>query len=444
MLSLLQYYQEKLHRAGDAGHDEELNYVKDILASPIFQQFLVGRGNQLTAEEASKISEASSEVLTGINVHVQDDGHLSPSEQRKRQIARRRSLKMLRNVVTPKSSPIIKSKRQHRSSERETTPSDGQSPNRPLRVSVASSNSVKSGPLHSPGGNRSLLVNGGGEATASGPYRRSAQKRLESPNTLQEARARNLSNSSSTLIERPSPVEGEKMRKKSSDSVLVVNGGLSLGSQPNMHKLGLQQQARMEPSSGGMKTGSSQASEWNSVQVPIPIDPMGMGMNPPASPRPPPPSYHSHMHQAEPEHPDTTLTTLTPHRLPPPPPYGHQQHSPQPKALQSRAKSVERLFQPPLPSLHGGNSVATASSVLPPPPPSPLLLLRPPPATDAASTQALSTAENRSGNTSSNSRVSVCLAKGEEGLGFKVMAPLKNGEHGLFVQELQPGGVAER
>ena len=60
--------------------------------------------------------------------------------------------------------------------------------------------------------------------------------------------------------------------------------------------------------------------------------------------------------------------------------------------------------------------------------------------TDGAITQDVPMAQSR------KTRLVLCLEKGDEGLGFRVkgLKSEQRGELGLFVQDLLPGGLAER
>ena len=60
-MHVLDQYQSRLHEAGNEEHDEEIEYVRQIVASPIFHQFLRGETAQ---EENIHIQQASRDVLS--------------------------------------------------------------------------------------------------------------------------------------------------------------------------------------------------------------------------------------------------------------------------------------------------------------------------------------------------------------------------------------------
>lgn len=431
LLKLLEHYRDRIHSLGDEGYDEEIDYLQQILVSPIFQQFVMGGSSE---EDMTKIVEASNMVLSGIAAGSAEDKQLSPTEKRKRQIARRQSLKALRNAVTPKNSPVLKRKMPPSSSMDDSTATpdmaDAGGKSRVVENGAPMSSLLqarsKDGPilpkLVDPRADSPPAVNGIQPQPLSpekGKMRPSNMSNGIHP-ALLETRTRNLSNSTSTLIERPSPpADYHFMRKKSSDSVL--SNGMVLGSQPNIHSAGIKLDfSDVEPfhhSPTAMTSPSSKPSPaWN------PHHHLQAGMNLNVSHPSPgnlsplrlPPSYVSHQQQNKP-------LELDAPPLRPPPPYDYS-----PLVAQRRAKSYDKLLDSP-------DSHVTY-------PPLPLFHPMVPPMTDGAVTQDLPTMQSR------RTSLVISLEKGEDGLGFRVKG-LKNeqrGELGLLVQDLQPGGLAER
>ena len=85
--------------------DEELEYIHQILSSPLFRLYKAGAASH---EDTSMITEATREVISGME--ASEDNQLSPGERKKRQLQRKQSLKALRNAVTPSNSPMVQSK----------------------------------------------------------------------------------------------------------------------------------------------------------------------------------------------------------------------------------------------------------------------------------------------------------------------------------------------
>ena len=385
----------------------------------MFQQYITG-GN--TSEEMRMVAEASNVVLSGITAGTVEDKRLSQAEKHKIQLARKKSLKALRNAVTPKNSPLLK-KKWPRSNSTENTSLELERVNGTTTVEYdgphSSSSLLQS--RHKDGPFLPKLVDSSpSPPVVNGIHPIKLTSRMDTRqtngvhSTLLESKARNFSSSTSMLIERPSPPSDYHyvMRKKSSDSIL--SNGMFSGSQPNIHQLNFDLDfADIDPffhSTTVTSPGSNLAPEWNKhhPHLQAGMDPNISSSNAPPPLWPPPP-YLSHLQRNEP-------TDTTPLR--PPPPYGYSPFVPQ-----RRAKSYDKLLDSP-------DNLASLPFVPP----------RIPPMTDGVITQDVLTAQSR------KTRLVLRLEKGEEGLGFRVkgLKSEQRGELGLFVQDLLPGGLAER
>ena len=473
----MEQYTERLHQLGDEGHDEELNYIKQILASPIFYDF-VRDSSQFSQEETTIFSEVASDLLSGMQ-EVADNDQLSPTEKRKQKLQRKRSLKALRNVVTPKNSPRIATKRAHGSSagaDGKKGTHDGASagsPSSDRSLSLGakhqtSSHSIANGrriPNQTPLSGRasehvytpSSLSNGGIEFEAP-PTTASGSLMFDSP-------SKDLSNSASTLIERStSPSSSDGTLNKQSAENLLMNGGVLLTGSDTPYMLG-----------NGTGPGSIPpiGMDWDHPSptkqlLPASLHDSGgppLKLTLPPVPHRQPPSYQRHMqsqqqvhthqnHNLPPHHRIVTSPQIEGAGRPPPPPYGQNNSSGGTNNLQAqrRSKSFDRLLEsspsegslpvhfpppsvqsPPQQDMNIADSAhfGTSSSHYGNP------VVRP--MTDGVATKNFLTATDRRRTT-----LTVRLEKGEKGLGFRVKG-LRNEQYGdLFVQDLQPGGVAER
>ena len=435
-MQVLDQYQSRLHRAGNDAHDEEFEYVRQIVSSPIFHQFLRGEVSQ---EDREEIFQASQEFLSTEPSAEVIANELTSSEIQRRRLARRKSLKALRNAVIPQSStaakkphPPYESAQSHgalrrnemnSSSVATATPSPlrhthtkSQSgsesariqdprlrvayatdhPPQELTVEMKSSqltNGTDHGtPRELPGGTGSIPPPDRDTSTDFGP------------------RVRNLSNSTNTLIERLSPpVEGLSRGHSTS------NGHLSSESHSYVHGLGLNRpEMDKDLFSAPLHVLSPKLiPEWN-----------GKYSNEGPS-NGPQPSTHPHLHfppsPTSQGAPNTYLTaaplTLTTdaRRHPPPAPPPHYDH------LHINSPRHKTTFENILnsPEFDPLNFDRT-----PIPPPMP-------PQVDI----------NDTGNRVLHFHL--MLEKGSEGLGFRVQSR-DGGEGGLVVQCLSPGGLAER
>ena len=500
---MLEQYKERLHQHGDEGHDEELDYIKQILASPIFYDY-VQNSSQLSQEETSIISEVTNDLLSGIQEST--DGKMSPAEKHKQRVQRKRSLKALRNVVTPKNSPRVKSRRPHgganssdgaKSSSLYDSTSVATSP--PDRISGPSSSASGSKYQNSSAGSVATVVNGKRVQDTTPLTSRTVEHDytpainlpngvvdFDAPSTELppfESQARNLTNSTGTLIERSTSPSSDDTLLKRSDENLMANGGApSSGSNALLHGLktdsgtsgyaiGNGSGPNSIPSLGGMDWDlpkQQQLLPSSSIHDPGPPSSQGLKLKlPPVNmAHRQPPSYHLHMQQQQnhtPPHHQIVTSPQIENKRPPPPPYGQAGGNLMP---QRRAKSFDRLLDsspsdsaipihlPPLntaqdttttkvaesapfaqqqqqqPQVFGGGLTSSLQYGNP--------IIRP--MTDGlVTTNHLTASERR------RTILTVRLEKGEKGLGFRVKG-LKSEQFGggLFVQDLQPGGMAER
>ena len=514
IVQVLEQYKERLHQHGDEGHDEELDYIKQILASPMFYDY-VQNSSQLSQEETSLFSEVTNDLLSGFQETT--DGKMSPAEKHKQRVQRKRSLRALRNVVTPKNSPRIKSRRPHGGSGANssdggkgsssaydggtslaTSPLDRTPGPPPLGSSASGSrydNSSSSGSISTavngkrvqdftPLTNRSIerdytpvvnLSNGviDFDSPSSGP-----PPPFESP-------SRNLSNSTGTLIERSTSPSSDDTLLRRSDENLLANGGTpSSGSNvlrglksdtTSAYALGNGTGPNSIPTLGGMdwdlpKQPQQQLLTSSSIHDPGPPPPtttQGLKLKlPPVNvAHRQPPSYHLHMQQQQthtaPHHQIVTSPQVE-NKRPPPPPYGQPGGNLMP---QRRAKSFDRLLDsspsdsaipihlpPPNQAPDSTTKIADSAPFTQQQPPQVVSgggltsslsyggnpIVRP--MTDGMATTNYLTASERR-----RTILTVRLEKGEKGLGFRVKG-LKSEQFGggLFVQDLQPGGMAER
>ena len=434
----------------------------------------------MTHENSSLVSDATNYLLTGIEGGKGEEGVVaSVVDKRKRQLQRKESLKALRNAVTPKNSPLVTSRKSHNthessiSSQSQTRPSELTSPSR--------KRNSRTDPI--------VTINGGGSSkiTAGGTYTKttnlsngiSDETLVPSPHGVAvdsgrvlDARVKSLSNSTSTLIERSSPQEdpGTHLWKKSSEGLLSPGSGSPMsGSQPNINVLrlsltqgttalntsepspvnGLYGTSRLNPAGGGIEI-----SEWNTaiqnkdtdhfsrpldlyVQTPNSGQQQTSGKKlilSPVSPetRPPPPSYNTHMQNKSTKLQQKSQQSNQPSSQPRNPLQNNGFESDfHPLVPHRKAKSFEKLLE--FPHI---TSEPHQASPLHLPPQLPLSH----PMTNGSVTKDISTEERR------KTLFTIRLDKGAEGLGFMVKAVKneKNEEVGLSVQDLQPGGLAER
>ena len=521
---MLEQYKERLHQRGDEGHDEELDYIKQILASPIFYDY-VQNSSQLSQEETSIFSEVTNDLLSGFQETT--DGKMSPAEKHKQRVQRKRSLKALRNVV---NSPRIKPRRPHGAGganssdggkasssvyDHGTPPLATSPPDRgPGPPSSSTSGSrFENSPSTTTSGSIATVVNGKqvqdftpltGRNVVDQDYTpvmglSNGVLDFDTPSSgplTFESPSRNLSNSTGTLIERSTSPSSDDTLLRRSDENLLANGGTPSSDGNLLHRLKTEGGATTSayaigngtgpnsiPSLGGMDWDLSPTKQpqqqqllpSSSIHDPGPPPPSTQGalklkLAPMNVAHRQPPSYQLHMQQQQ----NHTTTTAPHHQIvtspqvenkrPPPPPYGQAGGNLMP---QRRAKSFDRLLDsspsdgaipihlPPLnhqapdtttniadlapftqqqqqPQVISGGGGLTPSSNYGNP------IVRP--MTDGmVTTNYLTAAERR------RTILTVRLEKGEKGLGFRVNG-LKSKQYGggLFVQDLQPGGIAER
>ena len=432
---------------------------------------------------------------------------MSPAEKHKQRVQRKRSLKALRNVVTPKNSPRVKSRRSHGAA---SSSDGGKTLNAYDGASVAASSSFDrtSGPSSSSGSRYqnpgssvpvAKVVNGKRvqdstplssrnlehDYTTAGMNLPNGVADFESPTTGPplDPQARNLSNSASTLIERSTSPSSDGTLHKRSDENLLANGGPpSNGSNVLLHGLktdggssyavGNGTGPNSIPSLGGMDWDHPKQllpmSTSSSIHDPGPPQGLKLKLPPVNVAHRQPPSYQLHMQQSQqqpnhnPPHHRIITSPQVENQRPPPPPYGQaggNSTSGGNLVPQRRAKSFDRLLDSSpsdssipihLPPLNAPQDTTAADSA-----PfgqqqhqqvlgmasslqygNPIVR----PMTDGMATKNHPTASERRRTT-----LTVRLEKGEKGLGFRVKG-LKSEQFGggLFVQDLQPGGMAER
>ena len=306
MVRLLEQYQSRLLGSNDSY--EELDYIKQILGSPVFQQYVEG-GAVLHRKETQEIVQASVDILSGIEGSSLEGGPISPTEQRRRQIHRKQSLKALRNAVTPTlqniaqhqtevkcglgevrtmecwekqqqpQQPFFESQLQSTFGECNGKPNVTSKRHRKLSYgskldslsSCGSKVEAQYVPISLP-----TTVNGG-DLVSSGdflddcvpsspsyvtPSHMNTYERQVEPVSLIAARANHLSNSSNMLIERPSPpndypgittsvsstTAATRTRRDTKEELFGKEVGRPsmTGSQPNISQLRITQQGDLE------------------------------------------------------------------------------------------------------------------------------------------------------------------------------------------------------
>ena len=239
-MRLLEQYQSRLHGSNDSY--EELDYIKQILGSPIFQEYLDGGVPTLQRKETQDIVQASVDILSGIAGSSLEDGRISPAEKHRRKLHRKKSLKALKNAVTSNTPSSTQVKPPHTTEAMsgalgEAYLTNGQEkqlhplsePHIHSNTSIASNRDRKFSYGSKLGNNPSsphsylifpAAVNGtensfvGGEQNgrtnilsdlvSPSSHVNSHDRNIESM-SLMDARSKHLSSSSNMLIERPSP-----------------------------------------------------------------------------------------------------------------------------------------------------------------------------------------------------------------------------------------------
>ena len=469
-MHVLDQYQSRLHEAGNEEHDEEIQYVRQIVASPIFHQFLRGETAQ---EENIHIQQASRDVLSAEISTEALLSELTSSDIQRRRLARRKSLKALRNAVMPVNQHLP-SKKSHHPSSSSSPPfgshhGSGHAPSRsgepsslssatssPLkhshhtksysgpesvRTAVAVATGAESQPLHhadrgpvSSHGNSnshtpssqppsSLMTNGGDIDTPleglGGTVKSPVSPRRPPDSNSLSPRTRNLSNSTNTLIERLSP----PVQSPTKGHPISV-GRVSAESHPNVHSLGLN---RPELDNKDLFSIPLHvlSPEWVGGKDQFPNE-RGVVNLPLHHPLPPHP--HSH-YNATPNSSQRTpiaisasvrlpLASEIPRHPPPaPPPYEPLQNS-----THKRSKSFEDILNSP--EFDPLNFHRT------PIPPHHML---------GPQVENLS----QGGRNQRGVYFDIYLEKGSEGLGFLVNNR-EGGEGGLVIQYLSPEGPAEQ
>ena len=400
LIGLLEHYRRRLHSQGEQGHDEELDYIQQILESPFISEFMSG---QTSSEDASLFQEATSEVFSIFD--MQKEAQLSPQSKRKRQLARKASLRALKLAITPKNSPAT-SKR--------PVASQGRPVGSPLLQTAMSALTVSGDPA-ALGNNASGMPNDAPSLSAGrnnlehiyiSPFTGKRESSISSPthgNSPSPTTSGNfgsddnqLSHSTNTLVERSTPpssslsYHSESLR---SGPAIVASAADVPSSQqvPTVHAKLVHNPSRPQPSSS---TTTGHAQLHNGCY------PSNHLANSPGSIRAAaPPTYT--------------------------------------EALNARrkARSFDKQLDAPMPGLGdlGTHRPPTAGGALPP-------YYLGGPATCGTPTQNAPTV------LAQGQLITVRLQKGDQGLGFSISGHKspKKGELGIFVQELQRGGVAER
>ena len=376
---------------------------------------------------------------------------LTSSEIQKIRLARRKSLKALRNAVMPHSHPG--GKKTHVPFD--TSPASSQQQTHGLSRSRESSSSTTPSPLkhahtkshsgaeaakmavvpesrstyprtehhgHKSEAAASLLTNGTDiDTPLEGLGNTHTPRRSREDASVLGPRIRNLSNSTNTLIERLSPSESPVKGH------LYLNGHLSSESHPNVHSLGLNrpEMDRDLFSSPLRVLGPNPVPEWDGTDRYSNDGGVGDELSVPH------PSHvtHPHLHYtASPTSHRPLLTTTPSHRLtlaaeahrhpsPAAPPPNNHLHI---RAAHRRSRSFEDILNSPEFDPLNFHRTPIPPSVLSP--------------------------HVENSGTPEGSKVEhfhLVLEKGNEGLGFLVNNR-EGGEGGLVVQYLSPGGLAER
>lgn len=447
-MQVLDQYQSWLHQVGNEAHDDEFEYVRQIVASPIFHQFLRG---EISQGRDAEIAQASQEVLSAELSTEAIVNELTSSEIQKRRLARRKSLKALRNAVMSQPLPAAKkhhpppfdtSSQTHSSSARpsEATSSSTTSP---LKHAHTKSHSGPEGVRkavqeprqrvayatdrysHEEAAVSPPLTNGtdidtpleglGSSSTTCSP------KSPDHDSASFGPRVRNLSNSTNTLIERLSPPPDSSVKGHS-----ILNGRLSSELQPNVG-LNRPEMDKDLFSAPLHVLSPNLVAEWDGKEHYC-----NEGGGPVDLPIPPPPPSHvtHHLHYS----PSPTshvahrpfLTTSPQHRLalntesqrhppPAPPPYNHLHIS----STHRRTRSFEDILNSPVFDPLNFHRTPIPPSLMAP------------------------QDETHVGSGNRVVHFHIMLEKGREGLGFLVNNR-EGGEGGLVVQCLSPGGIAER
>ena len=430
-MQVLDRYQTRLHQAGNERHDEEIEYVRQIVASPIFQRFLKG---EITPEEKSKISIASQNVISADIVPEMFVSELTSSDIQKQRLARRKSLKALRNAVMPHSTPLTRKSQPPFS----TSPQYG-SPRQSESSSIASGSPVKQFHTKSlsgsgsesarinvqtpvayasssnPGRQRVSIANGAdvnlplvSVEVSSSPLLRRAS--TEQSSSLSGPQTQQMSNSTNTLIERVSPLP-ETLEKGGQP---FSNGRISAEMHHHHHLDASRPEMNFDLFTSQLSTPSGEHFANGSVNPDLHISPhlthphLHHSSSPSSSsshPLPPRSFSSTPQHRLN----ITNVTESHRHPLPAPPPYSltvSNEHR--------RAKSFEELLNSPEFDPYHYHRTPMPPRMTP-----------------------------RLDNPPAGMTFHLQLEKNEDGLGFLVKS--KDGrEGGLVVQYLSPGGPAER
>ena len=116
LTTLLEQYRDRLHTRGEEEHDEDIVYLLQVLESPLMREYLT---RDLSEGGAALVQEMASVLQDHEN-----DVNLSPQSKRKRQLARQASLRALKIALTPQSSPASSPRISKASENRLRPPAD--------------------------------------------------------------------------------------------------------------------------------------------------------------------------------------------------------------------------------------------------------------------------------------------------------------------------------
>ena len=395
LIGLLSHYRDRLRSQGDEEHDEELEYLMQIIDSPFMNDYLHGK---ITQENAALFNEVTSEIISALE-DQDKDVQLSPETQRKRHLKRRASLRALKLAVTPQSSPVIQTKMPRakynlpknnsvdvpllqsvtaalssRENSRESTPARTLSPSLSPPVAIATSPNQRN-------------IDHIYISPYTGKVEKPIEDRLDSPIGDDF-----FANSPQTLIERtstPHSSDTDFSRKNSTASILSETSQLTVMT------------ASM---SEDIKTPDMRSAEGSFQDLTTDIPSL--------------PSSHQVVNKGG---------------LPPTlPSYNEVLNS------RRKARSFERLPSQELSvrnPLYSPYSTSIINGGLPP------YYTSGGPMTNGTPTQNIPTNLSRD----PGHVMTIQLQKGDRGLGFSITRPrTQNKEGKIFIQDIQPGGVAER
>lgn len=392
------------------------------------------------------ISEATNLLINGMKANEDQSVASSGPDRRKILLQRKESLKALRNAVTPKNSPLLTTRKTLSKHESSTS----------SQIQRKLSDILSPSRKPNPRSNAAFVTNGdeSSKVTVISRPTNGIQDDSVVPSSQTgvagkyfDSRVKSLCNSTSTLINQeavghPSLHQTFKSleRLPMSDSQPDVN---AFRLSP-IHDTGATPSRPGDVSTSRNNSRSEMESlEWDpesqnvdgvsnlSIQAPNSGQQASSKklILTSADTRPPPPSYHTHMQNK------SAKLQLSPSNQPltlPGDSLRDNGHEPHLAASHRKANSFDNLLD----VVAETSQQLNQSSLLHTAPQTPFTH----PVTNGSVTKDIPTSERR------RSMFSVCLNKGAEALGFMVKAAKneKNEDVGLTVQDLQPGGLAER